>query len=260
METPLVSVIMPAYNAEDFIGDAIGSVQKQTYKNWELYVIDDASTDATVKITRELAEKDQRIKLLRNSRNAGPGYSRNRGIEAASGRFICFLDADDLWLEQKLELQVKLMLERDSGMLFSSYYLLPEDAQEANKLIRALPVLTRKKLLRSNYVGNLTGMYDTAKTGKIYAPLIRKRQDWGLWLQVLTKTGSATGIPEPLAVYRQRKDSVSGNKAALLSYNFRIYKEVLGFGWLKSSRYMCRFLWEHFFIKPKQTKPVRPGK
>ena len=255
-DAPLVSVIMPTYNSAEFIGAAIQSVQNQTYLNWELFVIDDASNDATIALVEDFVSLDSRIKLYQNPKNVGAGASRNTGIKAAKGSFIAFLDADDLWLPEKLLVQVNFMLRNNLAMSFSSYRLMSETGELLPEIVEALPELSYKKLLRSNYVGSLTGMYNVDKIGKIYSPLLRKRQDWGLWLSVLEKSGSALGIQQPLAYYRLRKNSISNNKTALLKYNFQIYNRVLGYGFLKSCKYMSRFLWEHFMVKNKQVKTL----
>lgn len=257
--TPLVSVIMPAYNSALFIKEAITSVLNQTYTHWELFVIDDASVDDTIAITTRLMEQDSRIQVLKTANNQGSGAARNMGIAAAKGDFIAFLDSDDLWLTQKLEVQVKFMEDLNLAMSFSSYGLISESGKVSNKYVEALPLLTYEKLLKSNYVGNLTGMYSVTKLGKVYSPLLRKRQDWALWLSILKREGHANGILQPLALYRSRKDSISNHKTALVKYNFRIYHQFLNFGYLKSCRYMTRFLWEHFRVKNKQKKLLNKG-
>jgi len=255
-DAPLVSVIMPTYNSAEFLGAAIQSVQNQKYLNWELLVIDDASDDLSVALAEDFVKLDSRIKLYQSSKNAGAGVTRNTGIKAAKGMFIAFLDADDLWLPEKLVVQVNFMLKNNLAMSFSSYRLMTETGQLLPEIVESLPELSYKKLLRSNYVGNLTGMYNADKIGKIYSPLLRKRQDWGLWLSVLEKAGPALGIQQPLASYRLRKNSISNNKTALLKYNFQIYNRVLGYSFLKSCKYMSRFLWEHFMVKNKQVKTL----
>jgi len=253
---PLVSVIMPAFNSAEFIGTAIQSVQNQKYLNWELLVIDDASNDLSVALIEDFVSQDSRIKLYQTTKNSGAGASRNIGIKAAKGSFISFLDADDLWYPEKLVVQVNFMLKNNLAMSFSSYRLMTETGQLLPEIVESLPKLSYKKLLKSNYVGNLTGMYNADKIGKIYSPLLRKRQDWGLWLSVLEKAGSALGIQQPLAYYRLRKNSISNNKTALLKYNFQIYNRVLAYSFLKSCKYMSRFLWEHFMVKNKQIKTL----
>lgn len=252
----MVSVIMPAYNSAAFILEAIDSVLQQSYPHWELIIIDDASSDSTAVLVEELVAKEPRISLIKNKINIGPGESRNAGIQAAKGDLIAFLDSDDLWLPEKLEVQIKFMQKNKLVMCFSSYLLMDENGKRNSRWVEALPELTYSKLLKSNYVGNLTALYDARRTGKIYAPKMRKRQDWGLWLSILKKSGPTRGIKEPLAIYRIRKESLSRNKYSLLYHNYKIYRKFLGFGRLKSGFFMGRFLWEHFMVKSRQEKTL----
>ena len=249
---PVVSVIMPAYNAADFITESIRSVQQQTYSRWELLVIDDASTDETSEVVEGLAKSDDRIKLHVLPNNQGAGFARNIGIKAATGDYISFLDADDLWKPHKLETQLVVMKEEDEKVCFSSYELIDESSQSLGKYIKALKFLTFDKLKKANYVGNLTGIYNASELGKIYCPLIRKRQDWGLWLLAVKNAGGGRGIQEPLAIYRERRGSISGNKIEMLKYNYRVYRKVLKYSSLKSLFWMVLFLWEQLFVKKKQ--------
>lgn len=251
-ESALVSVIMPAYNVADFIEEAIQSVLQQTYVNWELLVIDDASEDATVSIITTFITRDSRIQLFQNKTNQGAGMSRNVGIEAAQGSYVAFLDADDLWLPKKLQTQLDFMKTNNLAMTFSSYYLIDEFGKNLDKKVVALPILTYKKLLKSNYVGNLTGIYSIKKMGQIYSPVLRKRQDWALWLTILKQINTTKGILEPLAKYRIRENSISKNKTALLKYNYLIYSEFLKYSKIKSLLKMGVFLKEHFLVKRKQ--------
>lgn len=252
----MVSVVMPAYNSEEFITAAIQSVKEQTYSNWELLVIDDASEDKTSAIVKELTREDHRIKLLRNEENQGAGISRNKGISQAKGAYIAFLDADDLWKPHKLQTQLEFMQKNEVSVCFSSYELISENGGKRSEIVQALPYVTYQKLLKSNYIGNLTGIYNASEIGKIYGPELRKRQDWGLWLTAVKIADPAKSIKEPLAVYRLRRNSVSGNKFEMLRYNFNIYNKVLGFGFFKSLRCMLMFLKEHFFVKRKQLKTI----
>lgn len=256
----LVSVIMPAYNSEKFISEAIQSVLNQTYANWELIIVDDASDDSTIHIVENFQKKDTRIKFFRNSCNHGTHYARNKAIKAASGDFIAFLDADDLWKPEKLFKQLILIEGENLAACFSSYDLMDENGDLLNKKVEALPQLSYEKLLKANYVGNLTGIYSIKKLGKIYCPEIRKRQDWALWLKVINNGGSMKGILESLALYRIRNNSISQNKAEMLKYNFNVYHKVLGYGYLKSCWNMLLFLKEQFFVKSRQIKTISEGK
>lgn len=250
---PLVSIITPTFNSQEFIKQSIDSILDQSYKNWELILIDDASTDETVKIITNYISKHDNISLIQNAKNQGAGVSRNKGINQAKGDFIAFLDADDLWLTNKLEVQINLMLKKNVDVCFSSYDLMDEAGNKLYKKVNALPKLTYIKLLKSNYVGNLTGIYNCKSLGKIQSDKLRKRQDWLLWLNAIKASGKpATGIQESLALYRVRKNSMSSNKFDLIKYNFQVYNKGLGFSKLKSTGYFMRFLFEHFFVKSRQ--------
>lgn len=250
---PLVSVITPAYNSQEFLRQTIESIVDQSYKNWELILIDDASSDDTVNIINKYVSEFNNIRLIKNKVNLGAGVARNRGIHAAKGDFIAFLDADDLWNPNKLEIQINHMLKNNVDVCFSSYELIDERGIRLFKKVKALEKLSYKKLLRSNYLGNLTGIYNCKSIGKIESPELRKRQDWLLWLEAIKKSGKpAVGIQDSLANYRVRKNSISSNKIDLLKYNFLVYYKGLGFSFFKSVRYFILFLNEQFFVKSKQ--------
>ncbi|MFV8225326.1 glycosyltransferase family 2 protein [Christiangramia aquimixticola] len=247
-ENRLVSVIMPAYNCQSFITGAIQSVIQQTYTNWELLIVDDASTDATRKCIKEHSISEPRIRSFFNSKNRGTDYSRNKAIKAAKGAFIAFLDADDLWLPNKLEKQLQVLNKENVAACFSSYELIDETGNRCKKKVKALPVLSYNRLLKANYVGNLTGIYNAELLGKIYCPPLKKRQDWALWLKVIEEGGPMEGISDVLAYYRVRKDSISGNKIEMLKYNYRVYR-LLGFSVFGALCRMLLFLKEQFCVK-----------
>lgn len=254
----LVSVITPLYNSEAFIGETIKSILNQTYTNWELLLIDDFSTDNTISIVNDFIFKNENIKLITNETNQGAAISRNKGIMAAKGDYIAFLDADDLWKPEKLDKQIAFMQNQDCDVCFCSYEQIDESGKPLNKLVKALPILSYKKYLKSNYIGNLTGIYNAKKLGKITSPNLRKRQDWLLWLNAIKASGKpAKSVQESLAFYRVHKNSMSSNKIALLKHNYWVYKKGLGFSTLKAIYSMLIFLWEHFFVKKKQTITLR---
>ncbi|WP_445958130.1 glycosyltransferase family 2 protein [Yeosuana sp.] len=250
---PKVSVITPMFNSEAYISDTINSVLNQTYLNWELLLIDDDSNDKTISIVNEFTAINPNIKLLKNEINLGAAISRNKGIMEATGDYIAFLDADDLWKPDKLEKQLAFMKAQKCDVCFSSYELINEKGELLNKKVKALNMLSYNKLLKSNYVGNLTGLYNVQALGKITSPNLRKRQDWVLWLETIKKSGKpAKGMQESLACYRVRDNSMSSNKFNLLKHNYLVYRKGLGFSTLKSGYYMLIFLREHFFVKSKQ--------
>ena len=209
---PLVSVVMPAYNAEIYISDAINSVISQTYKNWELLIVNDRSTDNTKKIINSFKEKEKRIIYFETDKNLGPGYARNIAIERANGQYIAFLDSDDKWIPNKLEIQLNFMKKNKSSFSFTSYQKINESSQIIGKKIEVPNKLNYEDLLKSCIIGCLTVIYDVSKLGKVYMPLIKKTQDYAMWLNILKKIPSAHGLNESLALYRVRRDSISSNK------------------------------------------------
>jgi glycosyltransferase involved in cell wall biosynthesis len=253
VDQPLVSIITPLFNAGKFINETISSILDQTYTNWEHIIVDDASTDASVMLAKRVINDDSRFKLVLLEQNRGAAYCRNYATEQARGEYIAFLDSDDLWHPQKLERQIQIMEEKHLFVTFTSYLHIDEHGNPLYKRIKALSTLSYSKQHRNNYIGNLTGIYSAGKLGKIFAPNIRKRQDWAVWLEAIRRNdGLAIGIQEDLAYYRIRQDSISSNKFDLLKYNFKFYRKHLRYSWLKSFFCLNMFLIEHFFVRPKQ--------
>lgn len=252
-QNPLISIITPLYNAEKFITETILSIQKQTYSNWEAFIVDDCSSDLSAQVVEKVVYKDARIQFIKNDINNGAAHCRNQATELAKGDYIAFLDADDLWHPEKLEKQLRFMQANNCGVSFTSYVQIDEDSQPIGKRVKALPRLTYKKQHANNYIGNLTGMYNASILGKISAPNMRKRQDWAIWLEAIKRSGEpALGMQEDLASYRFHSGSMSENKFALVQYNFNFYRSYLGYSWMRSFFYLLRFFWEYFFIRPKQ--------
>lgn len=220
----MVSIITPVHNAESFIERCMASVYNQTYGNWEHLLIDDASTDKGGEIITELANRDPRVIYVRLKENVGPGNSRNKGIEMAKGRYIAFLDSDDSWYPNKLELQLKFMQDNGYPFTYTAYDKMYEDGSPAGGIVKALPRMTYKKALYKNRIGCLTVIYDTHYFGKQFMPSIRKRQDYALWLKLLKKA-DAYGMNRPLSSYRLRTHSVSSNKLKLFKYEWQIYRK-----------------------------------
>ncbi|MEZ4857324.1 MAG: glycosyltransferase family 2 protein [Flavobacteriaceae bacterium] len=251
LENPLVSIITPLYNASKFILQNLKSVQNQTYSNWEHIIIDDASTDASAVIVKEFTKRDPRIRFIQLEKNHGAAFCRNLATEKAKGTFMAFLDSDDYWHSEKLQKQINFMLQQDAWVSFTHYLHVDEEGKPLGKRILALPKLPYKKQLLNNYIGNLTGVYNAEKLGKIVAPNIRKRQDWAVWLEAIKRSETpALGIQEDLAFYRIRKGSISSNKLKLIKYNYLFYRS-LGFNSIKSGGYLLRFFWEYFIVRPK---------
>ncbi|WP_407545806.1 glycosyltransferase family 2 protein [Vibrio parahaemolyticus] len=221
----LVSIIMPSYNSEGTILESIQSVLSQTYKNWELIIVDDRSTDNTWQVIQTYADKYDNIRIYQNKENLGAGASRNFAIKKAKGRFIAFLDSDDLWTEDKLAEQIPFMLENNYPLTYTHYSRF--NNEEELSVVTAPEYTTYKKLMYSNVIGCLTAVYDTQALGKRYMPLIRKRQDMGLWLDILKDTPKAYCLPKPLAKYRM-DSGMTANKFSVLSYQWKFYRDVVG--------------------------------
>lgn len=222
----LVSIIMPNYNSASFIEKSIGSVLSQSYENWELILADDCSSDDSIKVIEALIADDKRIKLIQLTENSGPAIARNCAIEEAKGRYIAFLDSDDLWTPDKLSRQLSFMQEHDVALSYTGYYRIEEESGEIIDQIKVPQKVNYGELLKQNIIGCLTAIYDTEKIGKVYMPDILKRQDFGLWLKILKKIPYAYGLDEPLAYYRVRATSVSSNKMLASKYNWRLYRKV----------------------------------
>lgn len=253
---PLVSIITPLYNSEKYIEQCILGVQNQTYEFWELLIIDDHSDDDSLDIVKLFAQNDPRIMITSLQENKGAAYCRNMATESAQGEFISFLDADDFWHPEKLEKQVKFMLENSCDVSFSSYVQVDETGIPL-RIITALPELSFEKQLRNNYIGNLTGIYNANSLGKIFSPNLRKRQDWAVWLEAIKRYGNpALGLQENLGFYRVNKNSLSSNKLNLIKHNFNFYRQHLDYSIPKSSYAMAVFFWEYFVVRRKQIKEV----
>ena len=253
MNKNLVSIITPSYNCAEFIERTIDSVQKQSYTNWEMLITDDCSKDNSVEIIKLIAAKDPRIKLFQLEKNSGAGVARNKSIEHAQGRYIAFLDSDDMWMPEKLEKQIAFMQEKQCGLSYTSMINIDEHDNEIG-----IEVAPRRHTFgqnkRDDKVGFSTAIYDQEMVGKIFMPTIRKRQDWGLVLSVLRKCKVAYGLKQPLAYYRVGHESLSKNKMALIKYNIAAYRTVLGWSSLRAYLfflfiYMPSYLSKKLFLK-----------
>lgn len=233
----LVSIITPSYNSEKFISETIESVRQQTYDNFEMIIVDDNSTDNTINIVEQYQKIDFRIKLITLKINGGAGIARNEAIKFASGDFIAFLDSDDIWKQKKLERQISFMQDNQYYFTFTGYETITEDDNNTKSVISVKSEITYKKALYKNPIGCLTAVYNAKALGKFYMPIIRKRQDYALWLKILKKT-NAYGLNESLAIYRVRKESISSDKLNLLKYEWKIYREEEGLSTLSSLFYL----------------------
>ncbi len=236
---PAVSVVTPVWNAAATLAATVASVRAQTFPDWEMLLVDDGSTDGSRALAEALAAADPRIRVLAQGSNTGAAAARNRAIRAARGRYIAFLDADDLWRPEKLARQVPV-LAAGHLLVFSAYRRIAADGRPLG-IVRPPPRVSREGLLRGNAIGCLTAVYDSAALGRVEMPPIARRQDYGLWLELLRRTPHAIGLPEVLADYRVRAGSLSGDKGAAARATWALYREVEGLPRLRAAWYFAHY-------------------
>lgn len=222
---PLVSVIMPCYNMEKYIAATIHSVQQQTCPHWELLIVDDASTDGTADIVRSHQIQDDRIHFVVKPKHSGIADTRNQCISMAKGRFLAFLDADDLWHPEKLEQQLQFMKERNIGFSYSSYDCVDEEGKPLEKMVKSAGNLDYDVYLHNTIIGCSTVMIDTTIIGNVFVPNFRTSEDTATWLNILKKGFLAYAIEQPLTSYRIRQHSASSNKLKASSDLWRVYRK-----------------------------------
>ncbi len=223
---PAVTIITPSFNASRFIRETIESVKAQSFGDWELIIVDDCSSDDTRMIVEKESIVDNRIILHKLERNSGAAVARNTAIHLAKGRFLAFLDSDDLWLPDKLEKQLAFMKENNAAFSFTAYRVMSEEGVPTNKVVQVLPYVDYRMLLKNTIIGCLTVMLDLDKLGPVQMPNIRAKQDTGMWLSILKKGHRAYGIPTGAAHYRSVKGSISSNKVKAVYKMWRLYRDV----------------------------------
>ena len=241
----IVSIITPLFNSATFIEETIESVISQTYNDWEMIIIDDCSNDGSLEIVKDIAKDDLRIRLISLKNNLGPSNARNEGIKQACGRYIAFLDSDDLWHKDKLEKQIKFMQKNEYAFTFTGYEKIDEKGKKIGNILPLKGQVTYHDLLKSNHIGCLTAMIDLKILGyKMYMPDIKKRQDQGLWLEILKEIDKAYCLNKVLGKYRIRKDSISINKIANIKFQWQLYRELEKLSIIQSFYYM---LWYAYY-------------
>ena len=204
----LVSIIMPNYNCGRFVAQSIECVLAQTYQNWELIIVDDCSTDNSHEVIMEYAKKDERVVYLRNDRNSGAALSRNYALREAKGRWIAFLDSDDLWLPQKLERQLTFMVQKDYHFSYHEYVEIDEDSRLLGVHVSGIRKVGKWDMYGCCWPGCLAVMYDRDFVGLVQINDIRRNNDTALWLKVIEKSPCYL-LPENLAQYRRRRNSIT---------------------------------------------------
>jgi teichuronic acid biosynthesis glycosyltransferase TuaG len=242
---PLVSIITPVYNSFNTLNETVKSIISQTYQNWELFLIDDQSADRSVELCRTFAKNDERITVIELQHNKGAGAARNAGIKAAKGQYIAFLDSDDQWKPTKLETQIKFMQANQYDFTYTYYDQI--ERQAIVKTIKTPDKLKYADLLRTNWIGCLTAIYDVERLGKVFMPDIRKGQDYLTWLSILKKIDYAYAIKESLSIYFKKDHSNSSNKIRALKFQWIIYRRYEKLGIISSLFYLLHYI--YFGIK-----------
>lgn len=219
----LVSIITPSYNTASFIEDTIKSVLNQTYTNWEMIIVDDCSTDNTKEIVQKYL-LDNRIKYYENKKNSGAAISRNKALQMSKGRWIAFLDSDDLWDETKLSEQIEFMESHNYYFSYTNYRELDEQNQIINSKITGPSIVTKRKMYQYCWPGCLTVMYDSYKVGLIQIEDLRKNNDYAMWLKV-SQMVECYLLDKTLASYRKRTGSISNHsKFKLIKHHYYLFR------------------------------------
>lgn len=237
----LVSIITPLYNAENFIEETIKSVLDQSYSNWEMIIVDDCSKDNSYNLVAKLAERENRIKLIKNEENNGVTKTRNKGIKLTKGKYIAFLDADDLWKKEKLKKQISFMEKSKALISYTGYEKVDEDGIIRGK-IKVSKKVTYHDSLKGNIMGCLTVIYNQEKLGKKYFKELKMSEDHVLWLEIL-KDIDSYGIEESLAQYRVLENSRSSSKIDAVKFQWKINRKIEKLNLIESIYYFINYLW-----------------
>ena len=257
MTKDLVSIIMPSYNCGEYVEETIRSVQAQTYQNWEIIFTDDCSTDDTVRRISELREKDSRIKLFQNKFNSGAAVSRNNALRETKGKWIAFLDSDDLWEPEKLEKQVRFMKENGYFFSYTCYQEIDSEGTLTGVKVSGPKHVTKSGMYAFCWPGCLTVMYDREKIGLIQIEDIKKNNDYAMWLKVCQKADCYL-LNECLAKYRRgRAGSVSSHGImTMIGWHYKLFRDAEKMGVLLSLWHTGVNLICGFYMKQKYVKKV----
>lgn len=226
----MVSIIVPVYRAQAFIAETIAMVRKQTYHNWELILVDDASPDDSAKLIQNMIDEksteEERIRLIRKEKNEGAAKARNTGIALAQGRYIAFLDADDIWFPDKLEKELAFMKKKQAGFAFTAYEFGDENAKGTGKTVTVPEQLTYRKALSRTIIFTTTVIFDTKVIPKelIRMPEVES-EDTATWWKILRAGYTAYGLNEVLAIYRRPEKSLSSNKFIAMKRIWNLYRK-----------------------------------
>lgn len=254
MGKDLISIIMPSYNTANYISESINSVIRQTYKNWELIIVDDCSTDNTDEIVNKFL-KDERIKYLKNEKNSGAAISRNKALREAKGRWIAFLDSDDLWVQEKLEKQINFMEENNYIFTYTDYRI-KLNGKWLPYINTGPDIVNKRKIYDYCYFSTITVMYDQTKIGLIQIEDLKKHNDYAMWLKIIEKS-NCYRLPECLSYYIKHENSISsGNKLKLIKYHYILFRKGMKKGVISSIVLTIRNLFFGIIKKIKYKKYV----
>lgn len=238
----MISIVVPVYNASDFIEKTIGFVQAQSYTNWELLLVDDCSKDNSCEIICHYEKQDPRIRLLRQTKNQGAAMARNRGISEACGRYLCFLDADDIWEKDKLKCELEFIRSKNAGFVFMGYEFADEAGNGLNRIVHVPESITYRQALKNTTIFTSTVMIDMKKIDKqdVFMPDIAS-EDTATWWTLLRKYGEAYGLDLNLVKYRRSANTLSSNKLVAIKRIWGLYRKHEGLGLFKST--YCMVFW-----------------
>lgn len=223
---PSVSIITPTYNCAKFIVQTIESVLAQSYTDWEMIISDDCSTDNTQEVIKPYLEADSRIKYICNDKNSGAAITRNNALRVAQGRWIAFLDSDDLWAPEKLERQITFMEQNGYAFSYTDYTVIDENAQSLDQMVIGPNCITKLGMYAYCWMGCLTVMYDSTVVGLVQIADIKKNNDYAMWLKVAAKA-DCYRLPQPLAQYRKRGGSISNHSyMSLIKWHYRLFRDA----------------------------------
>lgn len=238
----MVTIITPSYNSQRFIKDTIDSVLSQTYQNWEMIIVDDCSRDGSVDYVTNLIKDERRMTLIALKENVGAAEARNKALEVANGKYIAFLDSDDVWFPRKLEKQLDFMQENDYAFTFTSYVPMSEDTIEEYSVISVPAQIDYSGYCKNTIIGCLTVMIDKEKTGDFRMPNIKSSHDMALWLLLMKRGFKAYGLNETLAKYRLVSTSNTSKKYKAAMDVWEVYRVVEKLSLFRSSWYFINYI------------------
>lgn len=253
---PVVSVVMPAYNTEKYIREAVSSIENQTLRDWELLVVDDCSTDHTYEILQKLAQEDARIKIIRNQTNCGAAMSRNIAFSQCSGKYVALLDSDDLWEPEKLEKQVICAEKTGADIIYCSYSIIDECGRKKSPDFIVPEHTDFNSMLKKSTISCSTALLKSKLVAQFQFPTHMYHEDLAYWLELLKNGANAAGVIEVLASYRITPGSRAFNKVQSAVNRWKIYTEYLGLPAVRSTCLLAQYI---FLGLIKYRKKARNG-